>query len=88
MATFSAQLCVFMCVRIHLGSASLRNATQSGSGSSSGVMVEVVLMDGCSTDSVQRYDLMLVNIGHETDEAQRGRLFIESVVWKLILHSR
>lgn len=55
--TFSTQLCVVMCVRIHLGSASVHNATQKEAGSSGAVMVEVVLRDDFSAGSVHRYDL-------------------------------
>ncbi|KAG7243055.1 hypothetical protein INR49_016430 [Caranx melampygus] len=39
------ELCVVMCIRIQLSSASAHNATKQQAGSSRGVMVEVVLGD-------------------------------------------
>lgn len=49
--TLYSQLCVVMCIGIHLGSASVHNATQKGAGNSRGIKVEVMLMDDFSMAS-------------------------------------
>lgn len=57
----STKLCVVMCVRTVLSSASLHNATQWGPGSFRGVVVEVELGDdfmGC----FHRYDRRQISL--------------------------
>lgn len=81
---FSPQLCVVMCIRIHLDSASVHNATQRGSPAPGVFVVEVVLVDD-ATCPVHIYDLdktpsVHVNTGNATDqktnEQRKGTCFL------------
>lgn len=62
---FSLKVCVVMCVRIKLGSASVHNATQQGAQSSRGVMVAVVFWGDLSMITDQRDDLDQVSLAHK-----------------------